>query len=542
MPTFVRRYIRLLILLASMRILVGGEASAALTPDSPEVKQAVAKAIKFLETRENPDDRMGAYAMRATILSKNGAKPDDPSIQKAVQAIRRDMQNLRGVPTAHVIYSTSLSVILFCNLDSVRYSAEIKQLLQYLFSVQKPHGGWGYADKPTGDTSMTQHVMLALWEATQAGFDVPQSVVERAALWFLKTQDPSGAFGYQGVVSDSFTPVPQSDVRHSPAAAAMGSLYICADLLGLAGKSGTRRAGNDGLPPALVRLETPTASRLPTRVDPRIFRTVVERGNRWFEQNHVIVPETYLYYYLYSVERYWTFQELLDGNTDQVNRWYDETARWLIKTQLPDGSWYKFSATAIIPENCTCFATLFLLRSTKKSVEKVRSFGDGTLIGGRGLPKDSDLVRIQGGKVVSAAEATELQKLLEQIGEGDEEEYGKAIGALSELPPDEAKALVSRQAARLRDLAGGVSADKRLGAVKALAQAGNLDDVPTLIYAMSDPEREIVLAAQDGLRRISRKIRGSQLPSDFDEGQRRSAINEWKQWYLAIRPDAEFEN
>ncbi|NLZ01372.1 MAG: hypothetical protein GXY25_12635, partial [Pirellulaceae bacterium] len=59
---------------------------------------------------------------------------------------------------------------------------------------------------------------------------------------------------------------------------------------------------------------------------------------------------------------------------------------------------------------------------------------------------------------------------------------------------------------------------------------------------MSDPERDIVLAARDGLRRISRKTHGFQMPDDFDEGDRRSAIDQWKRWYLAIRPDAEFEN
>ena len=122
-----------------------------------------------------------------------------------------------------------------------------------------------------------------------------------------------------------------------------------------------------------------------------------------------------------------------------------------------------------------------------------------------------------------------------------EEEYTKAIGALSELPPDETKALVSQQAGRLRELAGGTSADQRLAAVQALSRAGTLDDVPTLIYVLTDPEAEIVLAARSGLRRISRKILGFEMPDDFDESDRRTAIDNWKAWYLAIRPDAEFE-
>ena len=31
------------------------------------------------------------------------------------------------------------------------------------------------------------------------------------------------------------------------------------------------------------------------------------------------------------------------------------------------------------------------------------------------------------------------------------------------------------------------------------------------------------------------------LPDDFDEADRRTAVQRWRQWYLAIRPDAEFE-
>ena len=66
--------------------------------------------------------------------------------------------------------------------------------------------------------------------------------------------------------------------------------------------------------------------------------------------------------------------------------------------------------------------------------------------------------------------------------------------------------------------------------------------MPTLIYVLTDPEKEIVLAGRDGLRRISRKVHGFQMPDDFGEGERESAIRNWKAWYLAIRPDAEFEN
>ena len=529
--------------LLSIVVWPADRAEGALTSQSPEVKEAIARAVKYLEGLENPDSRMGAYALRATVILKTGGSEDHPMVQAAIQAIRKDLGNLKGVSKLHVIYSTSLSLIFFCTLDTDRYKPEIDKLLRYLLSVQKPHGGWGYEDKPTGDTSMTQHCILALWEASEAGFKVPQTSVERAALWFLKTQDPSGAFGYQGVISESYAPVRQSQVGHSCAAAGMGSVYMTAELLGIGEKLGQRKRKTDSLPPALVKRKKADEGpvRFKSHLDPGLFRTVMGRGNRWMEQNHVVNPGTWSHYFLYSIERYWTFRELIEGNTDQVDRWYDEAARWLLQVQRDDGSWYEPHHSTDV-EHHTCFAILFLLRSTKKSVEKVRSFGTGTLVGGRGLPTESDLVKIQGGRVVSTAEASEIEKILGSMEEANEEEYTKAIGALSELPPDEAKALISEQAARLRQLAGGTSADKRLAAVQALARAGTLDDVPTLVYVLTDPESEIVVTARDGLRRISRKVQGFGMPADFDENDRHAAIQAWKEWYLTIRPDAEFEN
>jgi hypothetical protein len=264
-------------------------------------------------------------------------------------------------------------------------------------------------------------------------------------------------------------------------------------------------------------------------------------GAGWIFKNFAPEVSHWPYYYLYTLERYFSFRELAEGGKPkQLANWYDVCGNHLLKTQAEDGSWRRKTIGEEVVCN-TAWAALFLVRAMKKSLNRVRSFGAGTLVGGRGLPKDSDMVKIQSGKVVSAAEASELEKLLDNIGEGDEKEYTKAIGALSELPPDEAKALVSAQAGRLRELAGGTSADQRLAAVKALARAGTLDDVSTLIYVLTDPEAEIVLAARDGLRRISRKVQGFQMPDDFDEGDRRIAIDQWKQWYLAIRPGAEFE-
>ena len=46
---------------------------------------------------------------------------------------------------------------------------------------------------------MTQYGVLASWEAKKNGFVVPVDSIERVLMWLMRTQDPSGGWGYQGV-------------------------------------------------------------------------------------------------------------------------------------------------------------------------------------------------------------------------------------------------------------------------------------------------------------------------------------------------------
>jgi hypothetical protein len=59
--------------------------------------------------------------------------------------------------------------------------------------------------------------------------------------------------------------------------------------------------------------------------------------------------------------------------------------------------------------------------------------------------------------------------------------------------------------------------------------------------ALDDPDWQVVLAADEGLQFIGRKIAPS-LGEKPDDQARTAAVQRWKQWYLAVRPDAEFDN
>ena len=70
----------------------------------------------------------------------------------------------------------------------------------------------------------------------------------------------------------------------------------------------------------------------------------------------------------------------------------------------------------------------------------------------------------------------------------------------------------------------------------ALARTGDLDAVPALIDALTDPDESVVVVAREGLQLLSRKIAGLGPPSPSTPEQRREAADRWRAWYASIRP------
>jgi hypothetical protein len=208
-----------------------------------------------------------------------------------------------------------------------------------------------------------------------------------------------------------------------------------------------------------------------------------------------------------------------------------------MRTQKADGSW----ASAVTPPVDTAFAVLFLLRSTQKSLGKAGFLDAGTLVGGRGLPKDLKAAQMRDGAVVVKPLAGPAEKLLSVLDDPADPAYLAAVEGFRQLTREADEATLDRQGVRLRKLAGSPAPEARLAAVQALALARDLDNVPTLIYALSDPDPEIVAVALQGLRFVSRKFDGLGTASIKDEPSRRAAIERWKNWYVSVRPEATFE-
>ena len=61
-----------------------------------------------------------------------------------------------------------------------------------------------------------------------------------------------------------------------------------------------------------------------------------------------------------------------------------------------------------------------------------------------------------------------------------------------------------------------------------------------MIFALNDLDPAVRHAAREGLRFTSRKFTGFGLRAEATQEARRAAIGQWKDWYISLRPDAEF--
>lgn len=532
-PCVRSRLHRAAILAAALLICAPGferQHAQAYTPESPEVLEVVDKGLKFLETQTH--DEVGGKCLIALAFHKRGMSLGHPKIQEALEACRKSVEEEKQ---RSYVYGKCLAIIFLTELDATTHRDLINSYASQLKDHQKEHGGFGYQGMPTGDTSQTQYTALAYWELLNHGISPDADSVQRCLNWLMRTRDPSGVWGYQGIDPGSFKLVEQPDKPGlSMSAAGMSGTMILGNLVGLLQPPTTEtvQAASD-LPAALQRVEKPGTKRAPSlppgNVDPQRLAETVAAGRAWFDKHFGFEVHEYQSYYFYSVERIRSFQEYLDGNVIEEPEWYNEGFERLKKTQSTNGSWVDSSGYAC----ATAFSVLFLLRSTQKSIEA--SLGEGTLVGGRGLPRDLSKLKLRGGKLIVDHKPTEADALLGMLDDSNS-------AALDELLDNPAALAVTSvdpgDARRLQQIAKSGPASARLLAVRALSQLRDMENAPTLIFALTDPDKRVVRAARDGLRSVSRNFEGFGPSDNFEDAEQQAAVVRWKEWYHTVRPDA----
>lgn len=516
--------------------LATAAACRGVTPESPAVQAAVARGSKFLEDKVDP--RLGAYALigRIRLLEQ---RREHPQVVAAVAMIRQTTAGEVN-PVLVDIYSVGLAIVFLLELDPAVHRAEIESLLAHLLQVQKPHGGWGYHDKPTGDTSMTQYAILALWNAEEAGFAVPRQTWVRAANWLLRTQDSSGAWGYQGndpgaKDDGSFSPVAQTDTSPTMCAAGLGSLYLCADRLRMVRM---RSPDDTELPPAFKKLDAASEAD-PAAVDavsPTALSKGLDRANARLREHGRDLPARWHCYFFYTLERMHSFREAtLPTPSSREPGWYNDGVDYILKNQRADGSWTGDEQD--VP--ATSFAILFLVRSTRKTLVQARGLGAGTLVGGRGLPATESDVQMRLGRVVAKPLAGPAEQLLSALDDPRGPDYLRAVEGIEELAERASLPELDTHARRLQQLAGTDEPTARAAALRLLARRRNLDDVPLFLEALADADAVVSGAARDGLCFVARRFQVKPPAAELSAAERTLEQRQWRAWYRSLRPGSD---
>ena len=509
------------------------------SPEHSKVQAMVSKGTAYLSQLSRPTNSYdgGTELLIAYTLYKSTGDAEHPKVKAAIAGAQEMARSLSSLPTqgeSKAVYSAAVCALFLADIDAVKYRPELDATLRWFVSIQKSHGGYGYLGSPLGDTSQVQYAMLALWTLQQAGLQVPVETIENTLQYLKATIDPSGGWAYNGKVS-SGGPIPQGLVTKSLATAGAGAVLIGGDILGFFRAMRPSEDNADGVPAAFVRIDLLPQRQIERRqgsLQLRDMDPVIKAAERYQEKNGFTSGYFY-YYWRYSQERYESFREIMAGRQSKSPAWYNDGVTELAKLQEADGRWAQAKMSDYTSDDiCTCFAVLFLIRSTQKSIGKL---DEGVAFGGYGLPKDVTAVRMVGNRIVGDGEASmqDLLTLLEnEDGSGDLLQWQLNQMQLATDP-------VAResQVARLARMLSGGSYSARRVAAKLLGRSEDLNQVPVLISALSDEDPYVPYLAEESLRLLSRKLSHPRMEVDAEPAQRKAAIDFWKQWYLGLRPE-----
>jgi len=178
---------------------------------------------------------------------------------------------------------------------------------------------------------------------------------------------------------------------------------------------------------------------------------------------------------------------------------------------------------------------LFLIRSSQKAIGELN---DGLFEGVGELPDDPSSVTLRKGKIVDKTSTTSIDealKMLEDDGKSQGEDALVADRMLLATDPKQRK----EQLNRFSRLLNARDFESRRIAAKLLGRGDDLDYVPSLIYALSDPDPKVPFIAEQSLRLVSRQLDTYHLPKreKISDQDRAKAAIQWKKWYLGLRPD-----
>lgn len=525
--------------------------------DSPKVVEMVDKGVRFLEGLSQADLTKGSWGgedyhivLVAYAHFKARHDPDAPLVRAGVRKAQQTAASVSprgpgGIPgsTNKTIYQVSISILLLCEVDAVKYEKEIVAMRDSLLAVQMPHGGFGYLGEPNGDTSQAQYVVLAMWTMDQKGIKVPEARVNAIHTWFQRVQDIGGAWPYRATDPGAGKPLARQGTQYmsmSTTLAGASSILIAGDYFLLWRERQRINPIPKGVPEAVfVEGEKPLPGkerRNAAQLKPDDILASVNRMAN-YRNKEGSKGSAWHYYLTYSLERFESFYEFARNQSPPEPPWYNQAVDDLASRQAANGGWGVKDNANSPPPVATAFAILFLVRSTKQAIEESQQ---GTLAGGFGLPGDTTKIRVDGTQIKGEPVAGAVTDLLDML-EGDDADAleGKSLPEDMELATEPKARRV--QIERLERLVRGSSSwQARRVAARLLGQSDEIKVVPSLIFALDDPDTVVRTFARDGLRFISRKFEGFGMEikpgKKQDYGELRKAQRLWREWYLTMDP------
>ncbi len=257
--------------------------------------------------------RVEATALATLALLKSGLPPEDPSVRRSVEWLRR-------LPPEEISRTgeLALSLLVFSTVAEPEDLPRIQALAERLAAAQTEEGTWPYRiGGPQGDVSISHFVLLGLRDAARAGATVSPEVWRRGAACWRGLQNADGGWSEFASSTDKAEPT----VRPStvPATlAGVATLSFCEEMLALRGKTSTADCGGVPRPADAVR------------------------GIAWLNARARSVPdfdapEFYLTSHLYGVE----LANRLEGKLFESERaWHLAGTKTLLKQQdRVEGRW-----------------------------------------------------------------------------------------------------------------------------------------------------------------------------------------------------------
>jgi hypothetical protein len=520
-----------------------------LSPEHATVKTMVSNGVRYLSLQpyEADAERFGYEFLKSYTILKATEDDTHPIVSRGAKLAENYVKGLKAKKSGSgfgetLMYDASLAAIFLAALNPDQYRTELETIRDFLLSTQKQTGGFGYLHAhqgSQGDTSQTQYVTLALWSMKQVRIEIDRNAVERLTQWIMRSQK-DGAWTYQIGISE--------EPSHSMVAAGLSAALIGVDILGslrMQGSATSDDDSEDALPAAFrqVLKLTPEDKARGVGSDSKALRQkaleVASRTNQWLSKNKYNRSENpWHYYWMYSNERFQAFLELASGKRNASPEWYNRGVMELKAEQNKDGSWDKFPDISG-PETATCFAILFLLRSTQKSIGDIKSADS---VGGFGLANVAEVGMVDG-KLIDKAKVTSIEDALSMLEESaPNASNDKLLAERLTLDPDPKRK--KDQLNRFSRMLRSPDARARRIAAKMIGRGDDLDFAPDLIYALSEGERDnqVLRLAESSLRILSRQLDTRKLPAEgtITIKDRLIAEQYWKAWYLSIRPDHVF--